>query len=213
MPARVSRRDRVADVLQQAEQLVAAIRDPAKTRNRFQEALDTLRKLARTEGIPIAFVGGVATIYHGYPRSTEDIDIVVSDAHFNSLIRSCPEYGITVKHYDPFGAHLDYQGVPIDVLREEMRGQHHPPLTALMGIEAGADFANFPGWVLSKIVSGRMKDEADVVEVLKTKTAADFKSVAAFLRRHAPALVDDFRQMIAVAQAEQAGHRAGGSRK
>ena len=101
------------------ERVIAAVKGPQAHQTQFGKAIATLRMLARREGIPLAIVGGLAAIHHGYERLTKDIDIVVRSANLDVLIRVAPKYGIKVIWNDPDGWHkMQCEGVPIDVVPE-----------------------------------------------------------------------------------------------
>src|SRR5262245_40279069 len=85
-----------ADALLTLERLVAAVKGNEIQESKFGRALTTLEKLSRKEGIPIAIVGDLAAIHHGYERFTKDIDIVVRSSNLDVLARVAPHYGIKV---------------------------------------------------------------------------------------------------------------------
>src|ERR1700730_4581730 len=62
-----------AEAMITLERLVAAVQGREAQESRFGKALATLRTLSRKEGIPLAIVGGLAAIHHGYKRFTKDI--------------------------------------------------------------------------------------------------------------------------------------------
>ena len=83
-----------AEAMVNLERLVAAVKGQEEQESKFAKALATLRTLARKEGIPLAIVGGLAAIHHGYERFTKDIDVVVRSGHLDILTRVAPQYGI-----------------------------------------------------------------------------------------------------------------------
>src|SRR5438270_164357 len=70
-----------AQAMLHLERLVAAVKGQEEQESRFAKALATLKTLSRKEGIPLAIVGGLAAIHHGYERFTKDIDVVVQSEH------------------------------------------------------------------------------------------------------------------------------------
>src|SRR6266849_5484080 len=105
-----------AEAMVTLERLVAAVKGHEGQESKFAKALATLKALSRKEGIPLAIVGGLAAIHHGYERFTKDIDVVVQSGHLDVLTRVAPHYGIIVVWHDPQGWHkLQWQGVPIGV--------------------------------------------------------------------------------------------------
>src|SRR5437762_7743519 len=85
------------------ERMVAAVKGQEEQESKFAKALATLKALSHKEGIPLAIVGGLAAIYHGYERFTKDIDVVVRSDHLDILTRVAPHYGIKVIWKDPEG--------------------------------------------------------------------------------------------------------------
>ena len=116
------------------ERLVAAVKGQEERQSKISKALATLRTLSRKEGIPLAIVGGLAAIHHGYERFTKDIDIVVESRNLEILTRVAPDYGIKIIWKDREGWHkLDFEGVPIDVVPEGRRPRketHQRPFQA-----------------------------------------------------------------------------------
>ena len=49
---------------------MAAVNRLGEENSEFDRALDVLKNLSQKEGIPIAIVGGMAAIQHGYERLT-----------------------------------------------------------------------------------------------------------------------------------------------
>src|SRR5437667_9510483 len=108
-----------ADAMVNLERRVAAVKGQGVQDSKFARALATLRALARKEGIPLAIVGGLAAIHHGYERFTKDIHVVVHSGNLDILTRVAPHYGIKVIWKDPDGWHkLQCEGVHIDVVPE-----------------------------------------------------------------------------------------------
>ena len=143
--------------------------------NRFSRALEDLQRLAVTEGIAVAIVGGLAAIHYGYPAATQDIDIAIARSDLDRFLIAAPAYGFKVVWRAESGWHtLTHGDVEINVVPEGGRAKNASPTTipspAAMGIGHGLGFASLPAWIELKISAGRQKDRAHVVEVLK-KTA------------------------------------------
>ena len=62
-----------AEAMVNLERMVAAVKGQEGQESKFAKALATLKTLSRKEGIPLAIVGGLAAIHHGYKRFTKDI--------------------------------------------------------------------------------------------------------------------------------------------
>src|SRR5262249_7128329 len=146
--------------LARLERLVAAVRGHGSPDDKFAVTLELLDELSRKEDIPIAIVGGLAAIHHGYERFTKDIDIVIGRSHLDPLIRVAPQYGIKVIWRDPHGWHkLRYGGVDIEVVPEGGVPRKDAPTTIpgvrQLGVQQGARYANLPGWMETKLASDR----------------------------------------------------------
>src|SRR5947209_20209283 len=135
------------------EGMVAAVKGREVQESKFAKALATLETLSRKEGIPLAILGGLAAIHHGYERFTKDIDVVVRSGNLDVLTRVAPQYGIKVIWNDPAGWHkLQCEGVPIDVVPEGRKPRKDAP-TAIPGPEqlGGREGAGYGG------IAGRME--------------------------------------------------------
>ena len=139
-----------AEAMVNLERMVAAVTGQEAQESKFAKALATLQALSRKEGIPLAIVGGLAAIHHGYERFTKDIDVVVRSGNLDILTRVAPHYGIKVIWNDPEGWHkLQCEGVPIDVVPEGGKPRKDAP-TAIpgpeqLGVREGAGYARIAG--------------------------------------------------------------------
>jgi hypothetical protein len=83
-----------AEAMLNLERTVAAVKGHDEQESKFVRALATLKALARKEGLPLAIVGGLAAILHGYERFAKDIDVVVRSGHLDVLTRVAPNMGL-----------------------------------------------------------------------------------------------------------------------
>jgi hypothetical protein len=175
----------------------------------YQEALAVLRNLSQREKIPLAIIGGAATIHHGYERSTTDIDVVVSSEDFQRLVRVVHEYNLDVTQYNPYGyLDLSYKGVPIDVVEEGSPAgdadsgetMQHPNA---LGVSEGVGFANLDNWVRMKLSAGRAKDDADLIEVLKQKDESILDQIRTFIAQNVPQLQKRLQELLTRSEMEK----------
>jgi hypothetical protein len=144
----------------------------ASEENRFTRALSDLQTLAETEGMPIAIVGGLGAIRYGVLVSTQDIDVAVARENLETLLRAAPLYGFKVAWEAESGWHtLTHGDVEINVVPEGGKARNTAP-TAIpgpnqLGVVQGLGYASLAGWMELKLSSGRQKDRAHVVEVMK----------------------------------------------
>lgn len=200
------------------ERLVAAVKGHEEQESAFAKALATLRTLARKEGIPLAIVGGLAAIYHGYERFTKDIDVVVQSEHLDILTRVAPQYGIKVIWNDPDGWHkLQCEGVPIDVVPEGRKPRKDAPAAIpgpeRLGIREGAGYAGIAGWMETKLGSYRVQDRADVVQVIKVTTPAILRSIRKHLGDTHTLYLQRFDELLGAAKEEMEQERERGGAK
>src|SRR5436309_2225709 len=117
-----------AEAMASLERVIAAVKDQEAQESKFAKALARLKALSHKEGIPLAIVGGLAAIHHGYERFTKDIDVVVPSQNLDILARVAQQYGIKVIWKDPDGWHkLHCEGVSIDVVPEGRKPRKDAP--------------------------------------------------------------------------------------
>lgn len=189
-----TRWQRLAQVLQNSSDLIAAVTTTEV--NAYQRALQALRDLSEQEQIPIALIGGAATIHHGYPRSTKDLDIVVSVPDFDKILKVAYKYGFDIVSWQDFGVHeFSYEGIPVEVIQEGHFDRDLPPHPKDLGVTQGMQPANLLGWTLLKLGAARMKDLADVVEVFKTKPPQVHQQISEQIYDKAPHLYSTWEQV------------------
>jgi hypothetical protein len=200
------------------ERLVAVVRGHEAQESKFAKALATLKTLSRKENIPLAIVGGLAAIHHGYERFTKDIDVVVRSRNLAILVRVAPQYGIKVIWNDPDGWHkLQSEGVPIDVVPEGRKPRKDAP-TAIpspeqLEVSEGAGYAGIGGWMETKLGSYRVQDRADVVQVVKVSTPTALKKIRKHLGNVHAIYLRRFDELFAAAKEEIEQERERGGAK
>jgi hypothetical protein len=204
-----------AEALVSLERVVAAVQGRDEGESKFAKALATLRTLSRKEGIPLAIVGGLAAIHHGYERFTKDIDIVVQSSNLEILTRVAAHYGIKVIWKDPHGWHkLQCEGVPVDVVPEGRKPRNDAPCAIpgpeQLGVRRGAGYARLAGWMETKLGSYRVQDRADVVQVLKVTSASTVRKIRQRLGKSHITYVRRFDEMRAAARDEKKQERQRG---
>ena len=143
-------------------------------------------------GVRHAVAGGLAVGAHGYPRNTQDVDLLVGDEAFERHAGGL----VTLKP----GVPIQIDGVSVDLLSTS-GGEAF--LEQSLGPPTPGEVPVVPAGVLVylKLKSPRLKDRADVVELVKAGLAAE--SVRPYLERHAPSLVPRFDECLAQARAEE----------
>ena len=194
-------------VLNRRGESVQAVMGTNKAENRFSIALAALEKLAIENELPIAIVGGLAAIRYGYPAVTDDIDVAVAQSQLGLLLSLAPHYGFRVVWTAKSGWHtLEFGDVEINIVPEGGRARDTSPTSipgpAELGVARGLGYASLPSWMELKISSGRQKDRAHIVEVLKKSDSANIASIREHLSTVHEGYLQMFEQLVADAQLE-----------
>jgi hypothetical protein len=152
------------------------------------DAMHVASRALKSAGIRHVIVGGLAVGAYGYPRATRDVDFLVGDEAFEHH----PGGVVTMKP----GAPIQVAGVAIDFLSIGA-GEGH--LEAALA--ASGEVAPATALVFLKLKSPRLKDLADVVELIKA--GLDAGALRAYLQEHAPGLVPKLEQAMASARQEE----------
>ena len=146
----------------------------------FEEHQEVIKLLLKHE-VDFLLVGGYAVVYHGYRRTTGDMDLWVRPSNENrdKLVNALSELGFEDEDLIVLG-NMDFTAHQVFTLGSEP--QKIDFLTKINQVsfeDANADkviaefenmlvpVINLNHLVLSKINSGRRKDEADVEELQK----------------------------------------------
>ncbi len=141
-------------------------------------------------GIRYALVGGLAVGAQGWPRATKDVDFLVDDAAFER------RQGGLVLLRVPFEAH----GVPIDSLAPRDDEPFLGTARDVATVTGGIPVIGIEALVYMKLRAGRMRDQVDVVELLKA--GADADACQTWLLEHSPELCSDLQRLVETARAE-----------
>jgi len=143
---------------------------------------DAIVRIFNTLGIKdYLFVGGLSTIYHGYARTTHDIDIIVSTDTFDkifeneTLIRENGfEFGTEGQLHFEDGTDVEFliEGAPF--VKDPTRSV---PMLKDLERDEDVNFPNLETFFRSKAQRGNIKDIADIVEVLKYKKLSETEQI------------------------------------
>jgi hypothetical protein len=132
---------------------------------------DELARIGRDLEVPPVVIGGLAVNHHGYMRLTADVDILVSKGDAVALYRKLRSELGWRRHAEGFRNTV--LGVSVDICVEGERtapgsSETFPNPADLLTL----DVRPLPVPALSelialKVMSGRARDDADVVELLK----------------------------------------------
>jgi hypothetical protein len=161
-------------------------------------ALADVRSLLHASGVPFKLVGGVAVVHHGYPRTTEDVDVLVDPRGLSRLWEELSSHGFA--RVSPNRLRHLSTGVRVDLLvagtpMPRPGSGAYPAPDSLEASARDPDVVGLPGLLELKLRSRRHRDEADVVELLKRLDEAHYleveAAVPAELRPHLATLRDD----------------------
>jgi hypothetical protein len=149
-----------------------------------ESALDPVRKLFRDTGVAFKIVGGVAVVHHGYPRTTEDVDVLVESGTSERLEAALATHGFERVS----AARLRHvaTGVRVDLLvagcpLPRVGSGSYPAPQDLAGSARDPDVVALPGLLGLKLRAGRHRDLADVVELLKRLDEAHYLEAEALV--------------------------------
>jgi len=177
-----------------------------------RKLIDDLARLCADAGVRPIVIGGLAVNHHGYMRVTADVDILVARGEVVALyrrLRSEPGW----KRYSE-GFKNTVLDIGLDVCVEGERTaprstEEFPDPSALTVVDVGPLPVPALGELLAlKVMSGRARDDADVVELLKRHRTrmATLRTAASRRLRTADARAR-LRALVARAKAESARRR------
>lgn len=155
-----------------------------------------MSKILKQKGIAHALIGGLAVAAYGYKRATGDADFLISGDAQDQLAGD-------MLGGEVHGKTIVFKGVVIDLLfpsREqgfleaEIQKAHTKNNNGIPTISQEA-------LVYMKLIASRMKDNADIVELLK-RGKIDKERVVKYLEKHRPDLVEDFEALALQAEHE-----------
>jgi hypothetical protein len=156
-------------------------------------ALRAASRLLSGNGIRHAVIGGIAVGVYGWQRSTRDVDLLLGSEAWERQ-----SSGALVQRI-PLPEFIDE--VPIDYLPIDVAGSflevafEHPQWTE------GLPIAPAEVVVCTKLIRLAMRDQADIVEIVKANRI-DRIAVRAFLAEHTPMLVGRWDALVTQAEAE-----------
>jgi hypothetical protein len=132
---------------------------------------EELARICREEGVLPLVIGGLAVNHHGYQRFTVDIDILVARADAERLLRRLRQELGWRRQGEGFRNTLLDVSVDLCVEGEPTAprsAERFPDPGTLRTVPAGPlPVPSLPELIALKVMSGRARDDADVVELLK----------------------------------------------
>jgi len=158
----------------------------------------TLSDLRKAQGSAL-IVGGMAVIHYGYRRYTHDADILYANADEFDLLRRLKKDFRTVLKAKSGWHHLEHRKtkVRLELIPEGGVGTYgFIPGPKTVGGKEG--LISLLGLVWLKLVAGRGKDDADLLELAKQQ----WNEMSALVERLPPELRDRYSELLAKAKRE-----------
>jgi hypothetical protein len=156
-------------------------------------ALIAISKQLTAQGVRHAVIGGIAVGVYGWPRATRDVDLLVGDEAWEILPTGERRERVQLPE-TVLGVAVDY--LSIDVAGEFLNAALDHPF-----VSEGVPIAPVAVVVCTKLLRMAMRDQADIVELLKAGLfgAAD---VRRYLEAWTPMLVPRWDALVLQAERE-----------
>ena len=155
----------------------------------WDEVPDVIKYLQDEYGINPVIIGGLAVQHWGVVRMTEDLDLLISKADYDKLQKDGKiQYG-SLKFKPGYQVDIVYEG----------RDGNPGPNAVRDGI---THFPTLAGLLYLKLIAGRMKDQSDIVELLKANGMPDIDKAVMSCGSLNKAKQDLFRSLYAMAAEE-----------
>lgn len=118
-------------------------------------------------GIHYALIGGVAAMYYGRSRFTEDVDFVAAEG-YQDILQANAE-AMRSHHFDPSCTWKLYHdsGVDVDIWKDEFTDQIVARAHNVEMAGRRVRIADAHDLIAMKLRAGRIQDDYDVSEILK----------------------------------------------
>jgi len=158
--------------------------------------VETIGSALQALTVPYAIIGDHAVTFHGRPRMTDAIDILVSSQDAQTAVAQLAlQQGSPLRTGGYSGITPD--GIRIDVVAPNQRWV--APAVAQVVRTAHGPMVSAPFLVITKLCDSRgSQDELDALGVLKTMTDADLNVTRQLARQYLPNDVDDLESLISL---------------
>jgi predicted nucleotidyltransferase len=131
-----------------------------------QPLLDAVR-LFEELGIGYALVGGIAAMYYGRSRFTEDVDFVAASGHMDVFAAHATE--MEKHHFDPSCTYKLYHqsGVQVDLWKDDHADQIVRDAHAVELAGRTIQMVDVHDLIAMKLRSRRLKDDYDISQILQ----------------------------------------------
>jgi hypothetical protein len=146
--------------------------------------------------VPHAIIGGHAVTFHGRPRMTDDVDILVSPQNAETAVAQLNLQKVTSLRTGGYSG-VTSEGLQIDVVVPNQ--QWVVPAVAQAVQTSYGLMISAPFLVITKLWDSRgSQDETDVLGVLKKMTDADLDATRQLVKQYLPNDVDDLESLISI---------------
>lgn len=159
------------------------------------DGIRTVSLILAKQGIRHALVGGMAVACHGCPRTTENMDFGVRECAFEyhdkiTLLRA----GLPVKY---LGIRVNYVSLTAKI-EKELLEQYLvvPSLNYVPVMPLGPLIA-------MKLMTNRLKDKADICEMLKRRGMREVEAVMKYIAENLPSHAGLMAELVAAADNER----------
>ena len=157
------------------------------------QALREVCRLLSENGIRHAVIGGIAVSVYGWSRATRYVDLLIGDEAWERQASGAliPRIELPERINE----------VPIDYLPIDVAGGFLAQAFLRPTWTDGVPIAPAEVVVCTKLIRLAMRDQADIVEIVKANVI-DRETVRAFLAEHTPMLVGRWDALVTQAEAE-----------
>jgi hypothetical protein len=184
---------------EQKRQPVAETNDTGKRDNLLAHRfvmVETIGSVLQALTIPYAIIGGHAVTFHGRPRMTDDIDILVSSQDAQTAVIQLNLQQVSPLRTGGYSG-VTPDGMRIDVVAPNQRWVASAVAQAVH--TSHGPMVSAPFLVITKLWDSRgSQDETDVLGVLKRMTDADLNATRQLVRQYLPNDVDDLESLISM---------------
>jgi hypothetical protein len=163
------------------------------TSEQVLQAMRDVSCLLTERGVRHAVIGGIAVGAYGWPRATRDVDLLIGDEAWERQPSGEMRVRVALPEF--------VNDVPIDYLPIDVAGEFLAQAFERPRWLQGVPFAPVEILVCTKLIRLAMRDQADIVEIVKAQMI-DRDAVRAFLVEHTGMLVGRWDALVTQAEAE-----------
>lgn len=151
--------------------------------------------LAPLQGIPHAIIGGHAVVFHGHPRTTQDIDVLVSNDHLEAAAQA-----LQLQNQRPVNIIGGIAGTLPNGTEIDLVSPSEPWVDAAVASAVDSPHGKMiskPYLVLLKLRASRgPQDDTDMIQTLKNMTDEEIDVARQAVAQYLPNDTEDLETMI-----------------